>query len=602
MEKTMETIKKPFTREEINRQDKWDVKKIYVDDQAWENEFQLLKEKAFDITKFYGKLSHAKELYEYLKMEEDLSRIAGKLAVYAHLRADEDTTNQFYLSMRNKINTYLAELEAMSSYFIPEILSYPKDTIEKQIQKLPELAPYRFYFEQILKRKDHILDENSEKLLASVSDCLSASSQAYNLFTNADLTFPNIINEEGNTVELLESDYINHITSKNQEVRKSAFYALFQTYGKYRNTLAALLTSSVKNYVFEAKIRNYNTALQSSLEPDNIPVEVYKNALTTIHQNLSSLHRYVRIKKKQLKLSKIHMYDLYAPIIDVPKVHIEFEEGISLMYEGLKPLGEEYQAILKEGVQSGWIDKYPNKGKRSGAYSSGGYDTMPYVLLNYTYGLEDVSTLVHEMGHSVHSYYTRKTQPYIYGDYTLFCAEVASITNEVLLMHYLVEQETDREKKCYLINLQLEKIRTTVFRQLMFAEFELYTHEQIEKGNALTADDLCEYWHTLNKEYFGPDMIVDEEIDMEWARIPHFYRDFYVYQYATGYAAANSFAKKILDKEDKAIENYIGFLKSGSSDYPINILKKAGVDMTTGKALNDTIQIFNQLLDMLEAI
>ncbi|KAB1437863.1 oligoendopeptidase F [Candidatus Galacturonibacter soehngenii] len=598
----METIKKPLTREEIKSEDKWDVKKIYEDDEAWEKEFQLLREKAVDITKFYGKLSEANMLYDYLKMEEYLSRIASKLAVYAHLRSDEDTTNQFYLSMKNKINTYLAELEAMSSYFIPEILSYPQETIEKQIEKLPKLAPYRFYLEQIIKRKDHILDENSEKLLASVSDCLSASSQVFGLLTNADMTFPTIKNEEGNRVELVESEYLNYITSKNREVRKDAFRALFQTYGKYRNTLATLLTSSVKNYVFESKIRNYNSALESSLEPDNIPVEVYKKSLETIHQNLSSLHRYVRIKKKQLNLSEIHMYDLYAPIIDVPKVHIEFEQGISLMYEGLKPLGEEYQAILREGVQSGWIDKYPNKGKRSGAYSSGCYDTMPYVLLNYTYGLEDVSTLVHEMGHSVHSYYTRKNQPYIYGDYTLFCAEVASITNEVLLMHYLVEKETDREKKRYLINLQLEKIRTTVFRQLMFAEFELYTHEQIEQGNSLTADDLCNYWHTLNKQYFGPEMVVDEEIDMEWARIPHFYRDFYVYQYATGYAAANSFAKMILDQEDKAIEKYIGFLKSGSSDYPINILKKAGVDMTTGKALNDTIQIFNELLDLLETI
>lgn len=598
----METIKKPLTREEIKSEDKWDVKKIYEDDEAWEKEFQLLREKAVDITKFYGKLSEANMLYDYLKMEEYLSRIASKLAVYAHLRSDEDTTNQFYLSMKNKINTYLAELEAMSSYFIPEILYYPQETIEKQIEKLPKLAPYRFYLEQIIKRKDHILDENSEKLLASVSDCLSASSQVFGLLTNADMTFPTIKNEEGNRVELVESEYLNYITSKNREVRKDAFRALFQTYGKYRNTLATLLTSSVKNYVFESKIRNYNSALESSLEPDNIPVEVYKKSLETIHQNLSSLHRYVRIKKKQLNLSEIHMYDLYAPIIDVPKVHIEFEQGISLMYEGLKPLGEEYQAILREGVQSGWIDKYPNKGKRSGAYSSGCYDTMPYVLLNYTYGLEDVSTLVHEMGHSVHSYYTRKNQPYIYGDYTLFCAEVASITNEVLLMHYLVEKETDREKKRYLINLQLEKIRTTVFRQLMFAEFELYTHEQIEQGNSLTANDLCNYWHTLNKQYFGPEMVVDEEIDMEWARIPHFYRDFYVYQYATGYAAANSFAKMILDQEDKAIEKYIGFLKSGSSDYPINILKKAGVDMTTGKALNDTIQIFNELLDLLETI
>lgn len=596
----MEVIRKLKTRDEINQQDKWDVERIYTNESEWETDFKLLKEKAIDIPNFYGKLNDASQLYGYLKLNEGVSRIAEKLAVYAHLRSDEDTTNQTYLAMKNKINTYLAELEAMSSYFVPELLSYPNDMVEQHIQKLPELTPYKFWLEQILIQKDHTLDENSEMLLASVSDCLSSSANAFNLFTNADLTFPDITNEDGKAVALKESEYQRYMVSKNREVRRDAFMTLFQTYGKFKNTLATLLTSSIKNNVFESKIRKYQSALESSLKPNNIPIEVYKKSLETIHENLSSLHRYVGIKKRLLKLDEIHMYDLYAPVIDVEKVNIQFDEGVLLMYEGLKPLGNEYMDILKEGIKSGWVDKYPNQGKRSGAYSSGCYDTMPYVLLNYNGGLEDVSTLVHEMGHSVHSYYTRKTQPYIYGDYTLFCAEVASITNEVLLMHHLVAIEEDSAKKLYLINQQLEKIRTTVFRQLMFAEFEIFTHEKTEEGYPLTSNDLCSFWYELNKKYFGPDMVVDEEINMEWARIPHFYRDFYVYQYATGYAAANSFAKMILSGKDDALEKYIGFLKSGSSDYPINILKNAGVDMTTGKALNDTMQIFNELLDMLD--
>lgn len=594
-------MNKTVTRQEIASKDKWSVEKIYKDNNAWEADFKVLKEKAVHIPKYYGKLNQAKEMYAFLQLKEEISRLAGKLSLFAHLRSDEDTTNQTFLAMKNKINTYLAELEASSAFFTPELLSYPKELINEQIQKMPELMMYHFYLEQILKEKEHTLDENSEKLLAALSDGLSASHQVFGLFTNADLTFPTITNEEGNTVELAESEYSKYILSKDRQVRKDAFMALFSTYAKYSNTLAALLTSSVKNYALEAKIRNYKSSLESSLNPDNIPIEVYKKSLQTIHENLPSLHRYVRIKKKLLKLDEMHMYDLYAPVIDVPKVVIPFEEGVNLMYEGLKPLGEEYHKILEEGMKERWIDKYPNKGKRSGAYSFGCYDSLPYVLLNYNEGLEDVSTLVHEMGHSLHSYYTRKTQPYIYSHYTLFCAEVASITNEVLLMHYMLEKETDKNKRLYLITIELEKIRTTVFRQLMFAEFELYTHEKLEEGTPLTAKDLCQFWHELNVKFFGPDMIVDEEIDMEWARIPHFYRDFYVYQYATGYAAANSFAKMILSGKEHAVEKYIGFLKSGGSDYPVEILKKAGVDMTTGKALEDTIIIFNELLDKIEA-
>lgn len=596
----MGEVKKAKTREEIACQDKWDIEKIYINVEEWEANFSELKEKAAKVPSFSGKLKDAEKLLEFFKLDEEVSRLAEKLFVYAHLRSDEDTANSAFIALKNKIDAYLAELAAMSSFFIPEILSYPDGTIENEIKAVKELELYKFRLDQILKLKPHTLDKKSEELLAAVSDCLSAPGNVFGLLSNADMTFPLIKDEDGNEVELTESDYHKYIISKNREVRKEAFNALFDTYSKYKNTFAALLISSIKNFVFASKTRNYASALESSLKPNDIPVEVYKKAVETINNNLDSLHRYVKLKKKLLNLDEIHMYDLYVPVIDVPNEHIEFNDAVKIIETGLKPLGKEYLDIFTKGIESGWVDKYPSKGKRGGAYSWGSYDTMPYVLLNYNYDLNDVSTLAHEMGHSIHSYYSRKTQPYIYANYTLFCAEVASTTNEALLIHHLIENEKDKNKKLYLINSQLEQIRTTVFRQLMFAEFELFTHENTEKGIPLTAEELCKFWHELNVKYFGEEMIVDSGIDMEWARIPHFYEDFYVYQYATGYAAANSFARMILNKEENAVEKYKGFLKSGGSDYPINILKNAGVDMTTSKPLQDTINSFNELMDMLE--
>lgn len=587
-------------REEISPESKWKIEKIYESIEDWNKDFDLLKNKAPELSKFSGKLGDASSLYEFLQLDEEVSRLAERLFMYAHLRSDEDTANTTFLALKDSVDSYMANLQAIGAFFTPEILSFKEGTIEKEIETNPDLEKYRFLFDKLLKLKPHTLTKELEEMLASVSDCLSAPQTIFNLLSNADMTFPVIKDEEGNDIELTESLYSKFIQSKNRDVRKSAFNALFSTYEKFKNTFAASLTSSVKNFAFESRTRKYETSLQCSLEPNDIPVEVYKKAVETINSNLKSLHRYVKIKKKLLKLDDIHMYDLYVPVIDVPKEHIEFDEGVKIAKEGLKPLGEEYLDIFSRGVESGWIDIYPNKGKRSGAYSWGSFDTLPYVLLNYNYALDDVSTLAHEMGHSIHSYYSRKTQPYIYADYTLFCAEVASTTNESLLIHHLIENEKDESRKLYLINSELEQIRTTVFRQIMFAEFELYTHENIEKGISLTAKDLCKFWHELNVKYFGPEMNVDDIIDMEWSRIPHFYTDFYVYQYATGYAAANSFARMILNKEDNAVERYKGFLKSGGSDYPINILKKVGVDMTTEKPIQDTIDRFNDLLDMLE--
>ncbi|EGS9999763.1 oligoendopeptidase F [Clostridium perfringens] len=598
----MSEVKKLRIRDEIPESDKWRIDKIYETPAKWNEELNKLKEEAPKLKDFEGKLGNKEDLKAFLLLNEKLSRKLGKLYVYAHMRSHEDTSNPEMQSLVNKIDPYSAEFSSYTAYFVPEILSLKEGTIENFINEDKDLKQYKIYFEMILNEKPHILSKEVESVLASVSDCLGAPESIYSMLTNSDMTFGEIVDESSRKVELTEGNYISFIKSKDRKVREAAFKLLFGTYKKYENTLATSLTSSIKNFVFESKTRKYNSSLEASLKPNNIPVEVYYNALKTVDENMDALHRYVRIKKKLLNLEEIHMYDLYVPVIECKKEHLEYKGAISLVEEGLKPLGKEYLDIFNEGINEGWIDVYENKGKRSGAYSWGSYDTMPYVLLNYNYELNDASTLAHEMGHSIHSYYTRKTQPYIYGDYSLFCAEVASTTNEILLIHHLIEKETDKNKKLYLINQELEQIRTTVFRQLMFAEFELKTHEAIENGESLTSEVLCKMWKDINIKYFGEDMNVDEEISIEWARIPHFYSDFYVYQYATGYAAASSFANSILSKGEEAVEKYKGFLKAGGSMYPIDTLKMAGVDMTTSKPLKDTLDRFNELLDMLEEI
>lgn len=598
----MSEVKKLRIRDEIPESDKWRIDKIYETPAKWNEELNKLKEEAPKLKDFEGKLGNKEDLKAFLLLNEKLSRKLGKLYVYAHMRSHEDTSNPEMQSLVNKIDPYSAEFSSYTAYFVPEILSLKEGTIENFINEDKDLKQYKIYFEMILNEKPHILSKEVESVLASVSDCLGAPESIYSMLTNSDMTFGEIVDESGRKVELTEGNYISFIKSKDRKLREAAFKLLFGTYKKYENTLATSLTSSIKNFVFESKTRKYNSSLEASLKPNNIPVEVYYNALKTVDENMDALHRYVRIKKRLLNLEEIHMYDLYVPVIECKKEHLEYKDAISLVEEGLKPLGKEYLDIFNEGINEGWIDVYENKGKRSGAYSWGSYDTMPYVLLNYNYELNDASTLAHEMGHSIHSYYTRKTQPYIYGDYSLFCAEVASTTNEILLIHHLIEKETDKNKKLYLINQELEQIRTTVFRQLMFAEFELKTHEAIENGESLTSEVLCKMWKDINIKYFGEDMNVDEEISIEWARIPHFYSDFYVYQYATGYAAASSFANSILSKGEEAVEKYKGFLKAGGSMYPIDTLKMAGVDMTTSKPLKDTLDRFNELLDMLEEI
>ncbi|WP_294372788.1 oligoendopeptidase F [uncultured Clostridium sp.] len=587
-------------REDIDEKYKWKVDKIYKNIDEWEKDFENLKKEAVKLKDFNGKLNNGETILEYLKLNEKISRKAEKLFIYAHLKSDEDTSNSTYQSLMSKIDIYMAELSSYTAYFVPEILNLEDGFIEKEIKRIDGLKPFKFFFDDILKEKPHILTKEMEELLAAASDCLDAPDAIHNVLTNADMTFGKIKDEEGKEIELTEGNYSSFIRSKDRNVRKAAFEKLFGEYDKFKNTLATSLTCSIKNFNFMSRTRKYESALDASLSPNNIPLEVYKNAVKVMNDNISSLHRYVSIKKKLLGLDEIHMYDLYVPVIEAEKEKVEFNDGVNIVLDALKPLGEEYLNIFKSGINEGWIDIYENKGKKGGAYSWGGYDTMPYVLLNYNNEMEDVSTLAHEMGHSIHSYYSRKEQSYYYAGYTLFCAEVASTTNESLLIHYLINKETDENKKLYLINQELEQIRTTVFRQLMFAEFELYTHETLEKGIPLTADDYNKVWHDLNVKYFGKDMVVDKEIDVEWARIPHFYSDFYVYQYATGYAAASAFSNSILEGKENAVEKYKGFLKAGGSDYPINILKNAGVDMTTSEPIEATIKRFNELLDMIE--
>ncbi|WP_040212270.1 oligoendopeptidase F [Clostridium polynesiense] len=598
----MSETKKLPKRTEISDKYKWKVEKIYKDIDEWEKDFKALKENAAILPGYQGKLNNPSELLSFLQESEKVDRLAETLMVYAHLKSDEDTSNTTYQGLKNKIDSYLAELASLSAFFVPEVLSLPEDYPERAMEEVQQLKLYDFFLKDIFKSKPHILSKPEEEILASISDNLQAPHNIFNMLTNADMTFPTIVDEKGEKVELTEGNYNSFIKSKDRRVRKEAFKGLFETYEKYNNTLGTSLSSSMKNFIFQAKTRKYSSALEASLKPNNIPLEVYDNALETINNNVDLLHRYVKIKKQLLGLEEMHIYDLYVPLIDIPKEEIPFEQGVELVKTALKPLGKEYIDIFSDGIEKGWIDVFENKGKRGGAYSWGTYDTMPYVLLNYNETLNDVSTLAHEMGHSIHSFYSKKEQPYIYSQYTLFCAEVASTTNEILLIHYLIDNEKDSRRKLFLINQELEQIRTTVFRQLMFAEFEKITHELLEEGNPLTAKEYSSIWHDINVKFFGEDIVVDKEIDMEWARIPHFYRDFYVYQYATGYAAASAFANSILTDSERGVKEYKKFLKSGGKDYPINILKDSGVDMTTPAPLEATLERFKSLLDMLENI
>jgi len=590
-------------RSEVPNEWKWKLEDIYATDAAWEQDVAKVKEMIEQIKAKQGTLAESgKNLLETLLLQDEITKTLDRVYVYARMRRDEDNSNSTYQALTDRASSLSTQVYSAMSYIQPEILAIPTEELEKLQQSEQGLEHYRLLLEEITRYKPHTLSASEEAIMAQVSELASAPGKIFGMLNNADIKFPMITNEKGEEVELTKGRYTQFMESKDRRVRKEAFEALYATYGKHRNTIAATLASVVKRDVFYARTRKYESALKASLFADNIDQSVYDNLIETVRDHLPLMHRYVALRKKLLGLDELHMYDLYVPMVQEVEMEIPYEQAVSTIKEALQPLGEDYGKVLEEGFTSGWIDVYENEGKTSGAYSWGAYTTHPYVLMNYQDNVNNMFTLAHEMGHALHSYYSNKTQPYTYADYRIFVAEVASTLNEALLMNHMLEKTTDKAERLYLINYYLEQFRGTLFRQTMFAEFEKLIHANSEKEVPLTADSLSEWYRELNVAYHGDEMIVDEQIDLEWARIPHFYNNFYVYKYATGFSAATALSKQILEEGHPAVERYLSFLKSGGSDYPLNLLKKAGVDMTSPQPIKDALAVFKDLLDELEEL
>ncbi|MGG0307448.1 oligoendopeptidase F [Priestia megaterium] len=596
-------VKKLPSRSEIKVEDTWKLEDIFASDDAWEKEFEEVKALIPQMEKFKGKLGEsAQTLYDALQEQDELTMRVSKLYTYAHMRYDQDTTNSFYQGLNDRIKTLYTQIASALSYVTPEILSIEESKIKQYMAEHKELKLYAHALDEITRERPHILSESEEALLAQASEVLGSSSNTFGMLNNADLEFPSIKDENGEEVEITHGRYIRFLESSDRRVREEAFKAVYETYGKFKNTFASTLSGTVKKDNFSARVRHYNSARHSALSTNNIPEEVYDNLVKTVNDNLHLLHRYIDLRKKVLGIEELHMYDLYTPLVKDVKMEVTYEEAKDYILKGLKPLGEDYLNVLKEGFENRWVDVHENKGKRSGAYSSGTYGINPYILMNWQDNVNNLFTLAHEFGHSVHSYYTRKTQPYPYGDYSIFVAEVASTCNEALLNDYLLKTIDDEKQRLYLLNHYLEGFRGTVFRQTMFAEFEHDVHVRAQNGEPLTPELLTKLYYDLNKKYFGDNLVIDEEIGLEWARIPHFYYNYYVYQYATGFSAAAALSKQILEEGDAAVERYVGFLKSGSSDYPIEVLKKAGVDMTTSQPIEEALAVFEEKLTEMERL
>ncbi len=591
------------TREEAALKDTWAIEDLYRDDQEWEEDYKKLEQNMQRLSAYQGRLGESAELLlDAQKTCDELNMLAEKVYVYAGQRLHENTDNSIYQDLSNRAQGLLVKLSEAQAYMEPELLALPDGTIENFLKENEELLVYRQYFENMIRQREHVLDREQEKLLAAVGELAEGPKDIFSMFNNADLRFPEIEGEDGEPTEVTHGRYLTFLQSRNRRVRRDAFHALYGKYGAYRNTLAAVYRASVKQEVFHAKVRRYGSALEAALDRSHIPVSVYDNLIDAVHKFLPEMHRYVELRKKFLGLDELHMYDLYVPMVEDDGQSISFERAKEMVLEGLQPMGEEYLGLLKEGFSSRWIDVYENQGKKSGAYSWGAYGTHPYVLLNYQENLNHVFTLAHEMGHALHSWYSDENQPYIYAGYRIFVAEVASTCNEALLIHHLIESTEETGQKAYLINYFLEQFRTTLFRQTMFAEFEKITHGLQEQGETLTADRLCEIYYGLNREYFGKNICVDREIELEWARIPHFYTPFYVYQYATGFSAAIALSKRILEEGKAAVEEYKSFLKGGSSRYPLDLLRMAGVDMEQKRPVEDALRVFTQYLDEMERL
>lgn len=589
-------------RKEIEEKYKWDLGSLYKSEESWTADFEATNLLLTEAEKCKGSIGDSpSSLLNIIEKSLSIYRNIQGLYVYAKMKLDEDTTSSKYQEMVERAEKLSVKGSEKLSFIVPELLKMDECRLKEYMEE-DKLKLYGHYVDDMLRQKPHILGEAEEMILASIGDISSTPQNVFSMLNNADLKFPEIEDENGNLVRLTHGNYIKFMESKNRQVRKSAFSAMYETYGELKNTFAAVLNGEVKKNVMMSKLRKYDSPLHASLSDNNIPVDVYENLIGAVGENLDKMYRYIDLRKKELDLDEIHMYDLYTPMVKAVDFEIGYEDAKTLLLEGLKDLGEDYIEIVDEGLRSGWIDVYENKGKRSGAYSWGTYDSNPYIMMNYQSNLNSLFTLAHEMGHSVHSYYTRKTQPYVYGSYSIFLAEIASTVNESLLINHMIGKETDRDKKKYLLNHYLEQFRGTVFRQTMFAEFELKIHSLVEQGGALTREVLDNLYLELNKKYYGEDIVLDEGIEREWQKIPHMYYDFYVFQYATGYSAAASFTKSILEGKEGALESYKSFLKSGSSDYPIDILKKAGIDMTSPEPVKEALELFDRLLDMYESL
>ena len=589
-------------RAEQRVEDTWNMQDLFASDEVWETDYQKAEEMLKQYEDYQGQIKNDREiLLEYLKFNDEINLMVERLYVYSNQKYHEDMANAKYQGYSGKAQKLAVDISSQAAFFEPEVLSMDEKVLKEWIAD-ERFEDYRKYINEILRTKEHTLDRETEEILAKSRKMANAADNIYAMYNGADIKFPKVSDGEGNKVSVTHGNYVPIMSGTDRELRKNAFQALYATYGNMKNTIAATFNANVEQAAFYADVRNYSSTRAMYLNGSNIPEEVYDNLIEVVHEHLDLMHRYVKLRKKALNVEELHMYDIYAPIAKRPERKIPFEEAKEIVKKGLAPMGEEYISKLQEGFDNRWIDIYENEGKRSGAYSWGAYGTHPYVLLNYHGTLDHVFTLAHEMGHALHSYYSDENQPYINAGYKIFVAEVASTCNESLLIHYLLSQTEDKETKAYLINHFLEQFKGTLYRQTMFAEFEKITHRMVEEGETLTSAILCDIYYDLNRQYFGEDLVLDEEIALEWARIPHFYKPFYVYQYATGISAAIALSRKIMEEGESGVADYMKFLTGGGSKDPIDLLKLAGVDMTSKEPIESALKLFEELLDQMEEL
>ncbi|OTP10443.1 oligoendopeptidase F [Enterococcus sp. 10A9_DIV0425] len=590
-------------RDELPEELTWDLTSIFASDQEFDEKYQELTEELKNSDRYKGTLADGPtEFLEALEFVLEMYRKVEVIYVYSHLKNDQDTANTTYQALYARAGSLLSKVSEAIAWYEPEVLQLTDEQIWQYFEEEPRLEIYRHYVKQMVDNRAHVLSADQEALLAGAGEIFGASSDTFAVLNNADLVFPTITGENGEKIQLSHGVYGQLLESTNREVREAAFKGLYSVYEQFRNTFSSTLSTHIKGHNFKAKTRHYTSAREASLSNNHIPESVYDTLVDVVNQHLPLLHRYMELRKRLLKVDTLHMYDLYTPVLGEAPIKFTYEEATHKALEALTPMGEEYLAVVKEAFSNRWIDVVENKGKRSGAYSSGSYDTNPYILMNWHDTLDQLFTLVHEMGHSVHSYFTRSNQPFVYGDYSIFLAEIASTTNENILTEHLLATEEDPRVRAYVLNHYLDGFKGTIFRQTQFAEFEHFMHEEDAKGTPLTSEYLSESYGELNAKYYGSAVEKDSEINYEWARIPHFYYNYYVYQYATGFSAASALAKKIWTKEPGALEAYITYLKSGNSDYPVEVMKKAGVDMTQSAYIEDAMMMFEQRLNELEEL